>query len=190
MLYLFESCKTVLPMHFIWSRASYIMWYYKVFALLVCQLKCIQSLDESWDHQLWLDVNYHLRWTVHSDRQSITFLCEVRTRGWVGLGLSPNGGMSGSDLVIGWVDDNSGRTHFDVSHRNARIELKANRFSGQVCFRWVFATNRWESGLESVGLRTKLNPYYPEVQSTPNIMWQVIRQRHNSGHNSSDLCLQ
>ena len=28
----------------------------------------------------------------------------AKTLGWVGFGISPNGGMKGSDMVIGWVD--------------------------------------------------------------------------------------
>jgi hypothetical protein len=28
-----------------------------------------------------------------------------KTEGYVGVGFSPNGAMTGSDLVIGWVDD-------------------------------------------------------------------------------------
>ena len=30
---------------------------------------------------------------------------EVETMGWVGLGFSPNGGMIGSDIMMGWVKD-------------------------------------------------------------------------------------
>ena len=30
----------------------------------------------------------------------------VQTTGWIGLGISPNGQMPGSDVVIGWVDKN------------------------------------------------------------------------------------
>ena len=29
----------------------------------------------------------------------------MKTRGYVALGLSPNGAMKGSDIVVGWVND-------------------------------------------------------------------------------------
>jgi hypothetical protein len=43
----------------------------------------------------------------------ITFELHVKTRGYVGFGISPNGKMYPSDVVIGWVKD--GVTHFSVS---------------------------------------------------------------------------
>ena len=41
--------------------------------------------------------------------------CVVEWPFWatVGFGLSPNGQMPGSDVVIGWVDDD-GNAHFHV----------------------------------------------------------------------------
>jgi hypothetical protein len=39
----------------------------------------------------------------------------VRTTGWVGFGLSPNGGMDKSDVFIGWIDDN-GTSNFTVGY--------------------------------------------------------------------------
>ena len=38
----------------------------------------------------------------------------VKTSGWVGFGLSPNGGMDGSDVIIGWINDNDGSVNFTV----------------------------------------------------------------------------
>jgi hypothetical protein len=39
----------------------------------------------------------------------------VKTNGWVGFGLSPNGGMANSDVIVGWIDDNTGAVNFTVS---------------------------------------------------------------------------
>ena len=86
--------------------------------LFICfLLKTVRAIDSTvWSHQLWLDPSekYSLKWNVDLEKESITFLCEVQTRGWIGFGLSPNGGMKDSDIIIGWIDDNSGRTHFNV----------------------------------------------------------------------------
>ena len=85
--------------------------------IILFQLLNVCAIDGNvWRHQLWLDPNerYSIKWDINSDNQSITFLCEVRARGWIGFGISPNGGMAGSDLVIGWVDDSTGITYFNV----------------------------------------------------------------------------
>lgn len=49
---------------------------------------------------------YMLYWKLQPETSSIAFAVYVQTKGWFGLGLSPNGGMGGSDIVIGWVDAN------------------------------------------------------------------------------------
>ena len=56
---------------------------------------------------------YTLHWTFDIDQETISFAVNVSTAGWVGFGLSPNGGMTNSDVVIGWVKD--GTVHFHVS---------------------------------------------------------------------------
>ncbi|CAG2116969.1 unnamed protein product, partial [Medioppia subpectinata] len=63
-----------------------------------------------WTYHLWLDPEelYSVKWNINARNESVEFLCEVRTRGWLGFGLSPNGGMKSSDLVIAWVDDRTG----------------------------------------------------------------------------------
>jgi len=68
-----------------------------------------------WMHEITLDSSnkFHLKWSFDHSKQQITFNVVVQTRGWIGFGISPNGGMTGSDLIIGWVDDN-GLTHFHV----------------------------------------------------------------------------
>ncbi|XP_030626622.1 DBH-like monooxygenase protein 2 homolog [Chanos chanos] len=44
-----------------------------------------------------------LRWGFDKATDIITFELTVNTSGWVGLGFSSNGGMAGSDIVIGGV---------------------------------------------------------------------------------------
>ena len=48
---------------------------------------------------------YKLYWNFDADEEIVYFAVRVRTNGWVGLGISPNGGMVNSDVVIGWVTD-------------------------------------------------------------------------------------
>ena len=58
---------------------------------------------------------YVLHWNFSTADRTIAFAVNVSTTGWVGLGISPNGGMVNSDVVIGWVSN--GRTYFHVSYR-------------------------------------------------------------------------
>ena len=64
--------------------------------------------------RLNLNERYTLFWTIDNEAQNITFAVRVRTTGWVGFGLSPNGQMPQSDVVIGWVDA-GGNPRFAVS---------------------------------------------------------------------------
>ena len=59
---------------------------------------------------------YTLHWSFNVEEQSIRFAVNVSTTGWVGLGLSPTGGMPNSDIVIGWVND-QGNIFFHVSKK-------------------------------------------------------------------------
>ena len=87
--------------------------------ILICfALRTTRAIDgKGWSYHLWLDPHqkYSLKWNVNTEEESITFLCEVQTRGWVGFGLSPNSGMKDSDVIIAWVDDKDGIAHFHVS---------------------------------------------------------------------------
>ncbi|XP_055764097.1 DBH-like monooxygenase protein 2 homolog [Salvelinus fontinalis] len=51
--------------------------------------------------------NVNLKWGFSDVQDTITFQLTVKTTGWVGFGLSPNGGMAGADIVIGGVGRDS-----------------------------------------------------------------------------------
>lgn len=72
------------------------------------------ELDQ-WTHSEVLDRDgaVILRWQPR--HQEILFRVEARTRGYIGIGFSPNGGMEDADIVIGWVDDRNGRAYLHVS---------------------------------------------------------------------------
>ena len=57
---------------------------------------------------------YTLYWNFNTAEETITFAVKARTNGWVGFGVSPNGGMVNSDVVIGWVND-GGQAFLHVS---------------------------------------------------------------------------
>ena len=60
-----------------------------------------------------LSPNYTLHWNFDRANENISFAVRVKTTGWVGFGISPNGQMPQSDVVIGWVDG-SGTAHLNV----------------------------------------------------------------------------
>ena len=56
---------------------------------------------------------YELYWNVTGSR--ITFAVRAETTGWVGFGISPNGLMLNSDVIMGYVDDTTDLVTFTVS---------------------------------------------------------------------------
>jgi hypothetical protein len=55
---------------------------------------------------------YGLFWKLIGTDE-IQFEVHCKSTGWVGLGLSSNGGMAGSDIAIGWVANN--KAHLKVN---------------------------------------------------------------------------
>merc|ERR1712137_46928 len=64
------------------------------------------------------DGNYFLFWNFNSSH--VTFEIHVKTKGWVGFGLSDNGNMYPGDVVVGWVDNN-GVTTFSDRHTKGHV---------------------------------------------------------------------
>ena len=68
-------------------------------------------------------------WDANIDQQTIYFAVNVSTTGWVGFGISQDGGMPRADVVIGWIS-RDGRQHFRVSRQP--ISLHACRWTHKV----------------------------------------------------------
>ena len=89
---------------------------------MVLVVMCVLSIEaaiiptERYPHTVVLLPNdaYQLFWKYNDT--TITFEVHAQTKGWVGFGLSSNGGMANSDIVIGWVKD--GVANFHVRKRN------------------------------------------------------------------------
>ena len=63
------------------------------------------KLLENFEGYVELESGYDLHWSVQDD-ENITFAVRVKTTGWIGFGLSMNGNFFGSDVIMGWIDDN------------------------------------------------------------------------------------
>ncbi|RZC38667.1 MOXD1 -like 1 [Asbolus verrucosus] len=66
-----------------------------------------RDVPSQWTHSEVLDRvgDVVLRWQPR--HQEILFRVEARTKGYVAIGFSPDGGKENADIVLGWVDDNT-----------------------------------------------------------------------------------
>ena len=88
-----------------------------LFATLLSFGCCDNHLDDLSDQyrfSVQLGESYHVFWSFNTATERIDFAVSANTTGWVGFGVSPNGQMPRSDVVIGWVDSN-GQAFFHVS---------------------------------------------------------------------------
>ncbi|XP_017062155.1 MOXD1 homolog 1 [Drosophila ficusphila] len=74
--------------------------------------------DGSVNHQNWkrtemMDNNgfYWLKWWILVNESTVYFEVTVNTRGFAGLGFSKDGSMDAADIVLLWVDDNTGQAN-------------------------------------------------------------------------------
>lgn len=65
--------------------------------------KVTGAMEPTMPFMEYLDQNHLvcLMWGFDNLQGNITFKLVVNTTGWVGFGFSPNGGMKGSDIVMG-----------------------------------------------------------------------------------------
>lgn len=84
-----------------------------------------QTSQDLWTHSLVLEDYVVLSW--QNRHQEVLFRVEARTKGWIGIGFSPNGGMENADIVIGWVDERRGRAYLGVSFtRKFRVKFSTS----------------------------------------------------------------
>ena len=69
-----------------------------------------RDLSEQYTYSVQLDtnglINYTMFYDYDKDLSILQIALLVQTTGWIGLGFSPDGQMPGSDIMIGWVDEN------------------------------------------------------------------------------------
>jgi hypothetical protein len=75
--------------------------------------------SENYTHALDADQSdqdqYKLFWKLIGDDE-VQFETHCKSTGWVGIGLSPNGGMVGSDIAVGWVSNGKAYLKVDLLH--------------------------------------------------------------------------
>lgn len=97
----------------------------KALVLLICFIKttiCEPNPTDVYVNSLELQPNmYYMFWNYTST--DVLIELQVKTTGWIGFGLSPNGGMDGSDVIVAWLDKTSGKANFTDRHINGRRVL-------------------------------------------------------------------
>ena len=64
------------------------------------------SVQYTYNAQLDNEGRYKMFYSYDTELSILRIAVLVQTTGWIGLGISPNGQMPGSDVVMGWVDRN------------------------------------------------------------------------------------
>lgn len=72
---------------------------------------------DNYPYHVKFDDNYELKWNFNSTH--IIFHTHVKTNGYIGLGISGNGAMYPSDVIITWVKD--GQVHFADRHATGHV---------------------------------------------------------------------
>ena len=110
-----------------------------IFVMLVCAVGLAWCAHDFSSYPFKVTLNtaengglYELYWNFDNAKETIYFAVRVQTAGWVGFGLSPNGQMPNSDVVVGWVTD-GGDTVFHVSLIQFPTSKIACAYAGPVC---------------------------------------------------------
>ena len=74
-----------------------------VFVLFFVTCSHGQDLASYENSKILVSGQYELYWTYRPASSMLEMAVRVKTLGWFGLGISPDGQMSNSDVAIGWV---------------------------------------------------------------------------------------
>ncbi|XP_071957735.1 DBH-like monooxygenase protein 1 homolog [Antedon mediterranea] len=120
--------------------------------LFVCMYFVLVNTEDSIneDHEVVMNAEYDFKLKWRIDGGDILLEISADTMGYVAIGFSPNGGMPGSDIVIGWV--RNGQPY--LSDRYATEYAKPEADTSQD---YTLLYGREEGGRTTVGFRRALN---------------------------------
>ena len=93
--------------------------FFELMALLSCILACSQSASVPQPTSYYtnrvelVSGVYTFYWNISTT--NLTGEVHCKTNSCVSFGISPTGGMDGSNVMVGWIDS-QGRTNFTVSY--------------------------------------------------------------------------
>lgn len=80
-------------------------------------VSCVQTFENKYPYSTYIEDGYKVHWNFDLKKQTIDFAVNVSANGWIGFGISPNGKMLDSDIVIGWVNqDGSSQFHVSINY--------------------------------------------------------------------------
>ncbi|CAF1072713.1 unnamed protein product [Didymodactylos carnosus] len=91
-----------------------------------------------------------LHWSVNNDKTEITFELQIKTLGWIALGIT--GGMKGADIGLGWVDQ-KGTVHFQDRHAVGEQRPLIDNTSSD----WFALNGKEENGWTAIQFKRKLD---------------------------------
>ena len=65
-----------------------------------------------WTRNLAIEDGIRMNW-IHDDPEYVTMEISAPGKGYVAVGISPDGSMKGADMIMGWVDS-QGKAHIKV----------------------------------------------------------------------------
>eukprot|EP00898_Chlorokybus_atmophyticus_P008699 jgi/Chlat1/8830/Chrsp91S09256 len=133
-------------------------------AQVACQpsplLQCSTQLDGT---------RYVLHWTLNDTKLEVASVAE--TTGFVGLGFSKDGGMVGSQAVIGWVDDSTGTLDINMYNLNGQVPSQVVPNNG---IRLSSKSGSQNSTTTTVRWQLDVNSALPEflqLTATTQLIW-------------------
>ncbi|KAK7072077.1 DBH-like monooxygenase protein 1 [Halocaridina rubra] len=84
--------------------------------ITAAKLSADEASTVNLQHQAILDQlgNFVMLWSPLE--REIHIEIQAATKGYIGLGFSPTGGMKGADIVLAWIDDQTGELHIHDRH--------------------------------------------------------------------------
>jgi hypothetical protein len=79
----------------------------------VLLVSCVGAALSSYPGTTELGEGFRVSWEPRE--AEVEFLVEAKTRGYLGLGLSHDGSLPSADILMAWVDDDTGKGHIVVS---------------------------------------------------------------------------
>ncbi|CAF3332219.1 unnamed protein product [Rotaria socialis] len=109
-----------------------------------------------------------LWWTVDNGAKDITFELHMKTTGWIALGISPAGGMTGADIGDGWVDS-AGKVYFQDRYASDFFKPAMDNTTEN----WLALRGRESNGWTAIQFKRLLDTCDPmdvEIKSGTNVI--------------------
>ena len=139
---------------------------YPILLLFTAFFRASTANVDDYKFSLFLDneETFQLQWKVDKREGWIEFQAIVKTLGWIGIGFSPNGQMSGSDIIIGWV--NNDQAFLQVNPKFLKHFCCCKSLSLFLC---LVRTGLLEDGIYPLKTTSRMSSSSQEEKRTPSL---------------------